>query len=218
MPKSAVGGTYRSYHLIAFAPQADIPSSSYQILEPSRRDGLGTSDLVPQSNRADSSETSFFAVYDGHSPHLSPCISSLSPNSVASASAEMTIGSAGPPLRQKSQVDLTDHEVILSGIATTCLQCNDPFQSTSELGRHASEVQHDAFRCKCGQPVKRRGSPERHRVKYEPIAPQYPCQLCNRYKGKKAFTREETLKEHLRVFHRVNLTKYGEFKKNYLKV
>ena len=204
-------------HFLAFAPQAEIPSSSYQILEPSRRDSLGTSDLVPQSNRADSSETPFFAVYDGHSPSLSPCVSSLSPNSVAFASAEMTLGSAGPPLRRKIQVDRTDHEAIQSGTATTCLQCNDSFKSISELGRHATEVQHDAFRCKCGQPFKRLDSLERHRVKYEPGARQYSCQLCDRYEGEKAFTREDNLKQHLRVYHRVNSTKYGEYKKHYLK-
>lgn len=204
-------------HSLAFAPQAEIPSSSYQILEPSGRDGLGTSDLVPQSNMADSSETPSFAVNDGHSPHVSPCVSSLSPNSVASNSAKMTIGSAGPPLRRKSQVDRTDHEAIQSGTAKTCLQCNDSFKSVSELGRHATELQHDAFRCKCGQSFKRLDSLERHRVNYEPGARQYTCQLCDRYEGEKAFTREDSLKQHLRFYHRVNSTKYGEYKKRYLK-
>lgn len=204
-------------HSLACAPQAEIPFSSCQLLEPSRRYGLGTFGLVPPSTRADSSETPFFAAYDGHNPHPSPCVSSLSPNSVASNSAEMTIESAGPLLRRKSQVDHRDHEAIQSGTATTCLQCNDSFKSISELGHHATELQHDAFRCKCGQPFKRLDSLERHRIKYEPGARQYSCQLCDRYEGEKAFTREDNLKQHLRVYHRVNSTKYGEYKKRYLK-
>lgn len=216
-PSQPLGPPTSPAHSLAFAPQTGIPSSSYQVLEPSRRYGLGTLGLVPASTRADSSETPFFAAYDGHSPHPSSCVLSLSQNSVAPNQAEITIESAEPLLRRKFQVDCTDHEAIQSGTATTCLQCNDSFKSISELGHHATELQHDAFKCKCGQPFKRLDSLERHKIKYQPGARQYSCQLCDRYEGEKAFTREDNLKQHLRVYHRVNSTKYGEYKKRCLK-
>lgn len=172
-------------HSFAVAPQAGLPSSSYQLLEPCRQYGLGTKGLVPPSTGADSSGTSFFAAHDEHNLHLSMRVPLLLQNLVPPKRAKMAIESAGPLLRRNSQVDSTDHEAVQSGTATTCLQCNDSFKSISELGHHATELQHDAFKCKCGQPFKRLDSLERFRIKYQPGAHQYSCQLYNRVRGSK---------------------------------
>lgn len=201
-PSQLLGVPTGSTHSLAVAPQVGIPSTTYK-------------GLVPPSSRIDSSKTPFFTAYDQDNHHDSLCVPSLLQNSVAPNPAEMTIESAGPFLRRQFQVECTDHEAIQSG--TTCLQCNDSFKSISELGHHATELQHDAFKCTCGQTFKRLDSLERHKTKYQPGARQYSCQLCDRYEGEKAFTREDSLKQHLRVYHRVISTKYGEYKKRYLK-
>ena len=216
-PSQPLGTHSGSAHCHAFAPQAHISSSSYQLLEPSRQCDPGTSGLAQPSACADSSGTPCSTAYYGRSSHLSPCALSLSQNSATLSRAEMAIESAGSLLGQKSQVDRPDHEAIQPGTVRACLQCNISFKSISELGQHATKLQHGAFKCKCGQPFKRLDSLERHLVKYQPGARQYSCQLCDRYEGEKAFTREDNLKQHLRVYHRVNSTKYGEYKKCYLK-
>lgn len=206
-----------SAHCHAFAPQAHISTSSYQSVEPSRQSDPGTSELAQPSACADSPGIPCSNAYYGHNPHLSPRALSLSQNSAAPSRAEMAIESAGSLLGQKSQVDRPDHEAIQPGTVRACLQCNTSFKSISDLGQHATKLQHGAFRCKCGQPFKRIDSLGRHLIKYQPGARQYSCQLCDRYEGEKAFTREDNLKQHLRVYHRVNSTKYGEYKKCYLK-
>lgn len=216
-PSQPLGVHSGSAHCLTFAPQAHISSSSNQLLEPSRQCDPGTSGLAQPSACADSSGTPCSNAHYGRSPHLSPCALLLSQNSATLSRAEMAVESAGSLPRQKSQVDRPDHEAIQSGTVRACLQCNTSFKSISELGQHASKLQHGAFRCKCGQPFKRLDSLGRHLIKYQPGARQYSCQLCDRYEGEKAFTREDNLKQHLRVYHRVNSTKYGEYKKCYLK-
>lgn len=216
-PSQPLGVHSGSVHCHAFAPHAHISSNSYQLLEPSRQCDPETSGLAQPSTWADSSGTTFSTAYYGHNTHLSPCALSLSQNSAAPSRAEMAIESAGSLLGQKSQVDCPDHEAIQPGTVRACLQCNISFKSISELGQHATKLQHGAFKCKCGQPFKRLDSLGRHLIKYQPGARQYSCLLCDRYEGEKAFTREDNLKQHLRVYHRVNSTKYGEYKKCYLK-
>lgn len=174
-----------SAHYLASTPQAETLSSSYQLLEPPRQYDLGILGLAQPSTLANSSGAPFSITYDEHYAHLSPCVSSLSQNSAPPSRAETTIESAGSLLGRKAQVDGPGHEVIKSGTERACLQCNNSFKSISELGHHATNLQHDAFKCKCGQPFKRLDSLERHLTKYQPGARQYSCQLCDRYEGKK---------------------------------
>lgn len=57
----------------------------------------------------------------------------------------MAIESAGSLLEQTSQVDRLDHEAIQSGTGRTCLQSNNSFKSISELGQHATKLQHGVW-------------------------------------------------------------------------
>lgn len=131
----------------------------------------------------------------------------------------MAIESAGSLLEQTTQVDRLDHEAIQSGTGRACLQCNNSFKSISELGQHATKLQHGGFQVQMWTTVQEarfaRASLDQVSAGSTPV---FMSALRSVRGWKRRFTREDNPKQHLRVYHRVNyLTKFGEYKKCYLK-
>ncbi|KAI0600659.1 hypothetical protein F4775DRAFT_598739 [Biscogniauxia sp. FL1348] len=78
------------------------------------------------------------------------------------------------------------------------------FGASEGLEERASSLQYD---CICGAKFTRPDALRRHiTCKSKSITGQYPCRFCNRHQGDKAFRRRDYLDQHLKVYHKVEIT------------
>lgn len=103
----------------------------------------------------------------------------------------------------ESHSNCANHESIQPAESNACLQCNKSFRSTTELGHHARESQHAAFKCKCGSTFQGIYDLKRHQNRHQPGTPAYPCLYCSRHRGERGFRRKDHLTQHIRNYHRI---------------
>lgn len=103
----------------------------------------------------------------------------------------------------ESHSKCADHESIQPAKPNTCLQCNQSFRSTTELGHHARKSQHAAFQCKCGSTFQGIYDLKRHQNRHQPGTPAYPCIYCSRHRGERGFRRKDHLTQHTRKYHHI---------------
>lgn len=103
----------------------------------------------------------------------------------------------------ESHSNFADHESIQPAKSNACLQCNQSFRSTTELGHHARESQHAAFKCKCGSTFQGIYDLKRHQNRHQPGTPAYPCLYCRRHRGESGFRRKDHLTQHIRKYHHI---------------
>lgn len=103
----------------------------------------------------------------------------------------------------ESHSNCADHESIQPAKPNTCLQCKQYFRSATELGHHARESQHAAFKCKCGSTFQGIYDLKRHQNRHQPGTPAHPCLYCNRHRGERGFRRKDHLTQHFRKYHHI---------------
>lgn len=103
----------------------------------------------------------------------------------------------------ESHTNSAEHESIQPAKPNACLECNQSFRSTTELGLHARESQHAAFKCKCGTTFQGMYELKRHKNRHQPGTPAYPCLYCSRHRGEKGFRRKDHLHQHVRKYHHI---------------
>ncbi|KAI1182462.1 hypothetical protein F5B17DRAFT_435609 [Nemania serpens] len=103
-----------------------------------------------------------------------------------------------PAVQQnEDHVAQTKHGRAEPNIPFTCLQCFRTFRNDSELVKHGNNTAHKPYVCHCGGTFSRLDSLTRHCSEG-----QYPCPVCTKHDGNKAFTRHDHLLQHLRVAHK----------------
>jgi len=101
--------------------------------------------------------------------------------------------------------DSDDHGNVRPNSTKMCDECHQVFKSDAELCRHARELQHRPYACKCSVKFSRIDVFERHLRKYQPGHPTYPCTHCKRHRGDNGFKRPEHLTQHLRSYHHIEV-------------
>ncbi|KAE9369755.1 hypothetical protein N431DRAFT_53088 [Stipitochalara longipes BDJ] len=108
--------------------------------------------------------------------------------------------STGTPMTAEQ----THHQSDCDGKAV-CNQCSQPFPHKSALDKHAKQTRHKAHACSCGITFTRFDVLNRHVQSFNPKT-VYPCSYCSKYTGMSAFTRRDHLTQHLRGFHKIEIS------------
>lgn len=90
----------------------------------------------------------------------------------------------------------------------TCCQCQQIFQDTGALGRHASETGHASFACVmegCEKTFSRYDILKRHLCTHRSNIQRFPCPHCRRHRGADGFKRKDHLTQHLRNYHHIGV-------------
>ncbi|TRX88198.1 hypothetical protein FHL15_010887 [Xylaria flabelliformis] len=92
----------------------------------------------------------------------------------------------------------------------TCFGCLRVFRNNSKLLDHGKAADHHPYACFCGKTFSRLFSVTRHLSSREVASvagsagPRHPCPLCTKYDGEYGFNRRDHLRQHLRVFHKLD--------------
>lgn len=183
-----------------------IPND-YTSLDEAEHPGFHVQTDVPDS-------ASPYLLHKGHSPTTTIGGPQVSPPSRLGILAQSEEIEDPPPLQphifptterkiSESHGNSADHESIQPAKSNACLQCNQSFRSTTELGHHARQSQHAAFKCKCGTTFQGIYDLKRHQDRYQPGTPAYPCLYCSRHRGESGFRRKDHLTQHIRNYHHI---------------
>ncbi|KAI1471642.1 uncharacterized protein F4812DRAFT_414959 [Daldinia caldariorum] len=115
-------------------------------------------------------------------------------------------------LENNHDLGTLDHHPVLGLTEHSCIECNESFQTRGQLNVHAGQTMHYLFACSCGEKFSRLDARSRHISSFRKGSPSYPCKLCKRHRGRKAFHRRDHLVQHLRGYH---LLDEGEIRKHY---
>lgn len=161
--------------------------------------GLYFKPAVPDS-------ASSFLLHEGHSPITTiggPRASPSWPGDLVPSEFEEIEYLPDESEITESHTNSADHESVQPAKPNACLECNQSFRSTTELGLHARESQHAAFKCKCGTTFQGMYELKRHQNRHQPGTPAYPCLYCSRHRGEKGFRRKDHLSQHIRKYHHI---------------
>ncbi|KAI0186055.1 hypothetical protein EV127DRAFT_484565 [Xylaria flabelliformis] len=91
-----------------------------------------------------------------------------------------------------------------------CIECAAVFQTNDKLWKHGKDVGHRPYGCDCGETFSKLSSVKRHLSSRKvasvtsSVGPRHPCPLCTKYDGENGFNRRDHLRQHLRVFHKLD--------------
>ncbi|KAI1353317.1 hypothetical protein F5Y01DRAFT_277587 [Xylaria sp. FL0043] len=95
-----------------------------------------------------------------------------------------------------------DHHAVWD-LTIACAECNEAFQSETELLKHAKNQKHSPYACSCGIKFARNDVLTRHLKSFTKESAKYPCTFCKRHRGKTAFRRRDHLVQHLQGYHKM---------------
>jgi len=94
----------------------------------------------------------------------------------------------------------------------TCAQCSQSFSNHEDLGYHASDTGHIAYKChSCDSTFSRRDVMLRHRLKHSTPKIKYSCDHCKKWRAPNGFKRKDHLTQHLRNYHHIDLPNLGNY-------
>ncbi|KAL1630347.1 hypothetical protein SLS56_005022 [Neofusicoccum ribis] len=96
----------------------------------------------------------------------------------------------------------------------TCCQCQQIFQDTGALGRHASETGHASFACameNCEKTFSRYDVLQRHVRTHRTNVQRFTCPHCRRHRGADGFKRKDHLTQHLRNYHHIGVDNFDQY-------
>ncbi|KAI1805688.1 hypothetical protein F4811DRAFT_513874 [Daldinia bambusicola] len=108
------------------------------------------------------------------------------------------------PKSHNHNLGTLDHDPVLGPAINSCIECNASFDTLSLLNNHAMKTQHYSFACLCGERFSRYDAQGRHIKSFRKDSRSYPCNLCKRHRGRKAFHRRDHLVQHLRGYHQLD--------------
>ncbi|KAI0485856.1 hypothetical protein F4859DRAFT_398075 [Xylaria cf. heliscus] len=98
---------------------------------------------------------------------------------------------------------LPSHREVWNDSAIACAECNETFQNSYELGKHATANKHSPRACSCGTKFARYDVLIRHLESLTKESAKYQCKFCKHHRGKQAFRRRDHLVQHLRGYHKM---------------
>ncbi|KAI0860023.1 hypothetical protein F4860DRAFT_233634 [Xylaria cubensis] len=91
-----------------------------------------------------------------------------------------------------------------------CIECFAVFRNDNQLLEHGKNTGHRPYGCDCGKTFSRLYTLTRH-LSSKSVASvtsrlgaKHSCPLCTKYDGENGFIRRDHLRQHLRVFHKLD--------------
>ncbi|KAI1739469.1 hypothetical protein F4680DRAFT_421684 [Xylaria scruposa] len=91
-----------------------------------------------------------------------------------------------------------------------CIVCFEVFRNDNQLLEHGRNAGHRPYSCNCGRTYSRLYALTRHLSSRSvasvtgSVGAKHSCPLCTKYDGESGFNRRDHLRQHLRVFHKLD--------------